>query len=254
MMNIKGTWWLFRKESLRFLKVGVQTILAPVVVTFLYFLVFGNVMSESVNVYEKVSYNEFLVPGLMMMTMMQNAFANSSSSLVQSKMNGNIIFMLLAPLSGTNIFIAYVGAAVLRGLIVGVAVLICGLILTKVNVHSLPIIILFAVLGSAILGIVGIIAGIVSDKYDHIAAFQNFIIMPLTFLSGSFYSIGALSEFWQAVSRFNPMFYMIDGFRYGFLGASDIDISQSIWITVIFLGFSSAICLGMLKSGYKLRD
>jgi len=253
-MNFKGTWWLFRKESLRFLKVAIQTILAPVVVTLLYFLVFGSVLDEAVNVYNKVSYHEFLVPGLMMMTMMQNAFANSSSSLIQSKMNGNIIFMLLAPLSSINIFIAYVAAAILRGLIVGIAVLLCGLLFTKVQVYNLPIILIFAVLGSAILGIIGIMGGIVSDKYDHIAAFQNFIIMPLTFLSSSFYSIGSLSEFWQMASKFNPMFYMIDGFRYGFIGASDIEIGQSIVVTFIFLVLSSAICIGMLKSGYKIRN
>jgi len=253
-MNLKGTWWLFRKESLRFLKVAVQTILAPVVVTFLYFLVFGNVLDEAVSVYDAVSYNEFLVPGLMMMTMMQNAFANSSSSLIQSKMNGNIIFMLLAPLSSSNIFIAYVAAAILRGLIVGIAVLLCGLLLTTVAVHNLLLIMVFAILGSAVLGIIGIIAGIISDKYDHIAAFQNFIIMPLTFLSGSFYSIGALSEFWQTLSHFNPMFYMIDGFRFGFLGVSDVPVIQSLIISFIFLGLSSAVCLAMLKSGYKIRN
>jgi ABC-2 type transport system permease protein len=252
-MNLFGCWTLFRKEVWRFLKVSVQTILAPAVSTLLYLLVFGVVFEEAVVVYEGHSYSSFLIPGLVMMTLAQNAFANSSSSLLQSKMNGNIVFMLLAPLSSLEVYLAFLGAAILRGLVTGGAVLLIAALLVEVEIHSLGLILLFALLSSGVLGALGLIAGIWSEKYDHLSAFQNFIILPLTFLSGVFYSIQDLSPFWQQLSVWNPVFYLIDGFRYGFLGVSDVSHLQSLWIALLFLLGLSLLTVMMLRSGYKLR-
>ena len=252
-MSGYGSWTLFKKEVWRFLKVFVQTVLAPAVSTLLYLLVFGVVFEEAVVVYEGHSYSSFLIPGLVMMTLAQNAFANSSSSILQSKMNGNIIFMLLSPLSSLETYAAFLGAAILRGLVTGGSVLLIAALLVPVEIHSVGLILLFAVLSSGVLGALGIIAGIWSEKYDHLSAFQNFIILPLTFLSGVFFSIQDLSPFWQQASAWNPVFYLIDGFRYGFLGVSDVSYLQSLMIASLFLMLLSGVCMAILRSGYKLR-
>ncbi len=251
--NLFGCWTLFRKEVWRFLKVSIQTILAPAVSTLLYLLVFGVVFEEAVVVYEGHSYSSFLIPGLVLMTLTQNAFANSSSSILQSKMNGNILFMLLSPLSPMETYLAFLGAAILRGIITGGAVLLIASLLVPVSIHSIGLVLLFALLSSGVLGALGIIAGIWSDKYDHLSAFQNFLILPLTFLSGVFYSIQSLSPFWQQVSGWNPVFYLIDGFRYGFLGVSDVSHQLSMSIAALFLLMLTLISVVMLRSGYKLR-
>ncbi len=252
-MNGYGSWTLFKKEVWRFLKVFVQTVLAPAVSTLLYLLVFGVVFEEAVVVYEGHSYSSFLIPGLVMMTLAQNAFANSSSSILQSKMNGNIIFMLLSPLSSLEVYSAFLGAAILRGLVTGGSVLLIAALLVPVEIHSFGLILLFALLSSGVLGALGIVAGVWSEKYDHLSAFQNFIILPLTFLSGVFFSIQDLSPFWQNVSSWNPVFYLIDGFRYGFLGVSDVSHLQSLMIAFTFLLLLSGVCVAILRSGYKLR-
>lgn len=244
---------LFYKELLRFGKVAFQTVLAPIVTALLYLLIFSHVLEGRVQVFEGVNYTAFLIPGLMMMSVIQNAFANSSSSLIQSKVTGNIIFILLAPLSYLELFVAYVGASVVRGLVVGCGIFLLAIWYVNVPVHNLFIIIAFALLGSAILGALGMVAGIWAEKFDQLAAFQNFIIMPLSFLSGVFYSIHSLPPFWQTVSRLNPFLYMIDGFRYGFLGESDIPVGVSLIVVSVFFLALSAIPLLMLKHGYKLR-
>ncbi len=251
--NLFGCWTLFKKEVLRFVKVFVQTVLAPTVSTLLYLLVFGVVFEEAVVVYEGHSYSDFLIPGLVMMAMAQNAFANGSSSILQSKMNGNIIFVLLAPLSPFEFYLAFIGAAILRGVVVGAGVLLVAAMIVNVGLHSALLVMLFAILSSGVMGAMGIIAGIWSDKYDHLSAFQNFIILPLTFLSGVFYSIENLPLFWQQVSSWNPVFYMIDGFRYGFLGTSDVSYMQSILVSALFFVGLSLLSIGMLHRGYKLR-
>ncbi len=251
--NIYGSWTLFRKEVLRFLKVSIQTVLAPTVSTLLYLLVFGVVFEETVVVYEGHSYSGFLIPGLVMMALAQNAFANGSSSILQSKMNGNIIFVLLAPLSYIEFYLAFVGAAILRGVVVGISVLLVAAAVIRVELYSIPLILLFALLSSGVMGALGIIAGIWSDKYDHLSAFQNFIILPLTFLSGVFYSIQDLPPFWQQISTYNPVFYLIDGFRYGFLGVSDVSYIQSMVVALLFFIGLSLLSIAMLRSGYKLR-
>jgi ABC-2 type transport system permease protein len=244
---------LLYKEVLRFWKVVFQTVLAPVLTALLYLLIFGQVMDRHVRVYEAVSYTAFLVPGLVMMSVLQNAFANSSSSLIQSKMTGNLVFVLLPPISYLEFFAAYVLAAVTRGLLVGAGVLLVTLPFVELSMREPLWILLFALASSAILAALGMVAAIVADKIDQVAAFQNFLIMPLTFLSGVFYSVHSLSAFWQGVSHFNPVFYMIDGFRHGFFGVSDVDPGMSFAVVAGCLVAVSAVALALLKSGYKLR-
>lgn len=244
---------LLYKEVLRFWKVVFQTVLAPVLTALLYLLIFGQVMDRHVRVYEAVSYTAFLVPGLVMMSVLQNAFANSSSSLIQSKMTGNLVFVLLPPISYLEFFAAYVLAAVARGLLVGVGVLLVTLPFVELSMREPHWILLFALASSAILGALGLVAAIVADKIDQVAAFQNFLIMPLTFLSGVFYSVHSLPAFWQGVSHFNPVFYMIDGFRHGFFGLSDVDPGMSFAVVAGCLVAVSAVALALLKTGYKLR-
>lgn len=248
-----GFYTLFYKELLRFWKVGFQTVLAPVLTSLLYLLIFSHVLAEHVQVYPGVAYTVFLIPGLVMMAMLQNAFANSSSSLIQSRVTGNIVFVLLAPLSYREIFLAYVLASIARGLVVGLGVYLVTLGFFEVPLRSLLWVLLFSLLGSALLGALGVIAGIWAEKFDQLAAFQNFIILPLTFLSGVFYSIHSLPPFWQGLSHFNPFFYMIDGFRYGFFGVSDISPYFSFAIVAMCFVAVSWLTLQMLKTGYKLR-
>jgi ABC-2 type transport system permease protein len=252
-MAMSGFPTLFYKEILRFWKVSVQTIAAPALTAVLYLLLFAHVMQDRLQVYGSIPYTTFLVPGLVMMSVLQNAFANSSSSLIQSKITGNIVFVLLPPLSYWEFFAAYVLAAVVRGLVVGAAVIV----VTAPFVH-LPMrepwwVFAFAAAGSGLLGTLGLIAGIWAEKIDQVAAFQNFVVMPLTLLSGVFYSIHSLPAFWQGLSHFNPFFYMIDGFRHGFFGISDVDPARSLGMVLVSVALASAIALAMLRHGYKLR-
>lgn len=244
---------LLYKELLRFWKVSFQTVLAPVITALLYLLIFSHVLAEHVQVYPGIGYTAFLVPGLVMMSMLQNAFANSSSSLIQSKITGNIVFVLLPPLSYLEFFSAYLVAAIARGIVVGLGVFLVTLFFTNVPINHPLWLILFAVICCGILGALGMIAGIWADKFDQLAAFQNFIILPLTFLSGVFYSIHSLPPLWITISSFNPVFYMIDGFRYGFFGTSDVPPSLSLMIVLASFVALSAFCLILLQRGYKLR-
>jgi len=245
---------LLHKEVLRFWKVAFQTVGAPVLTALLYLLIFGQVMDRHVRVYDAVSYTAFLVPGLVMMSVLQNAFANSSSSLIQSKITGNLVFVLLPPISYAEFFAAYVLAAMTRAVVVGLGVLLVTVPLVELTVREPLWALLFALIGSAILGALGLVAAILAEKIDQVAAFQNFLIMPLTFLSGVFYSVHSLPPFWQGVSRFNPVFYMIDGFRFGFFAASDVDPLASLAVASACLAVVSALTLALLKSGYKLRN
>jgi len=247
-------WTLFSKELLRFLKVSVQTVAAPVLTALLYLVIFGQVLEGRVQVFDGVRYTSFLVPGLVMMSVLQNAFANSSSSLIQSKITGNIVFILLAPISYAEFFWAYVAASVARGLAVGAGVLAVTAGFVDLRLEAPLWALAFALLGAALLGALGLLAGIVSEKIDQLAAFQNFVILPLTMLSGVFYSIHSLPGFWRGLSHANPFFYMIDGFRYGFFGASDVPPGVSLGIVVLSFVMVAGVCLGLLKSGYKLRN
>ena len=250
---MSGWQTLFYKEVLRFWKVGFQTVAAPVITAILYLMIFGHVLEDRVQVYDSVSYTAFLLPGLVMMSVLQNAFANSSSSLVQSKIMGNLVFLLLTPLSHRAWFVAYVGSSVVRGMAVGAGVMLATWWFAQPTVVAPLWIVAFGLMGAALLGALGVIAGLWAEKFDQMAAFQNFIIVPMTFLSGVFYSIHSLPEFWQRVSHLNPFFYMIDGFRYGFFGKSDV----SPWISLALVGGAlavvSAIALHLLKTGYKIR-
>jgi len=250
---MRGFATLLYKEVLRFWKVGFQTVGGPVLTTLLYLMVFGHALAGHVQVFPGVTYVQFLIPGLAMMTMLQNSFANSSSSIIQSKITGNIVFVLLAPLGPAEIFFAYLLASMVRGLVVGVGVFAATLWLVPMPVRQPLWAIAFAVVGCGMLGTLGIIAGIWAEKFDQIAAFQNFVVMPLTFLAGVFYSMHSLPPFWQAVSRLNPFFYAIDGFRYGFFGQSDVDPAMSLAIATAAFAALSWITLLLLRGGFKLR-
>jgi ABC-2 type transport system permease protein len=250
---VTGFRTLLYKEVTRFWKVAFQTVAAPVLTALLYLLVFSHTLDRHVRVFPDVPYTAFLVPGLAMMSALQNAFANASSSLIQSKITGNIVFLLLPPLSHREFFAAYVLASVLRGALVGIGVLLVTLPLIDLRLVAPAWAFAFLLLGGAVLGTLGTIAGIWADKFDQLAAFQNFLIMPLTFLSGVFYSIHSLPDFWLKVSHLNPVFYMIDGFRYGFFGHSDVPPEQSLLVVSGFLLLLAWLTLAMLKSGYKLR-
>ena len=245
---------LFQKEVLRFWKVGSQTVAAPVLTAVLYLFIFGHVLDEHVEAFPGVGYTSFLIPGLVMMSVLQNAFANSSSSLVQSKITGNLVFLLVTPLSHRVWFSAYVGAAVVRGLAVGLGVLLVTVWFAPPRLAEPWWIVVFAVLGAGMLGSLGLIAGLWADKFDQMAAFQNFIIMPMTFLSGVFYSVKSLPPAWQVVSHLNPFFYMIDGFRRGFFGVSDVSPWLSLGVVGSSLAIVAGIALRLLATGYKLRS
>ena len=253
MSGFGGFRTLFYKEILRFWKVAFQTVLAPVITALLYLTIFGHALRGHVQVYPGVEYTSFLIPGLVMMSVLQNAFANSSSSLIQSKITGNLVFVLLPPLSHYEMYCAYVLASVVRGLAVGFGVFIVTIWFVPLSFSAPLIIIAFAVLGAGILGTLGLIAGIWAEKFDQLAAFQNFLIMPLTFLSGVFYSTHTLPPVWREVSRLNPFFYMIDGFRYGFFGMSDVTPLWSLAIVTTFFVVLAGIALRLLATGYKLR-
>ncbi len=244
---------LLRKEIKRFYKVAFQTVAAPVLTAVLYLMIFGHVLEGRLVVYDKLTYTAFLIPGLVMMSLLQNAFANTSSSLIQSKITGNLVFVLLAPLTHLEFYSAYVLAAVFRGVMVGLGVLVITLFFNIPSMQYPLWILVFAFLGAATLGGLGLIAGIWADKFDQLAAFQNFLIMPATMLSGVFYSIHSLPEIWQFISHLNPFFYMIDGFRYGFFGVSDVSPWLSVAIVSGFFVVVSALALRLLQSGYKLR-
>ncbi|MFM9879220.1 MAG: ABC transporter permease [Burkholderiaceae bacterium] len=245
---------LFYKEVLRFWKVGFQTVGAPVLTALLYLLIFGHVLDGRVKVYGEVDYTAFLVPGLVMMSVLQNAFANSASSVIQSKIMGNLVFILLTPISHWGLFWAYVLSSLVRGLVVGLGVLAGTSLLLGLPALNAPLWALaFALLGAGLLGALGLIAGLWADKFDQMATFQNFLIMPMTFLAGVFYSIHSLPGFWQQVSHLNPFFYMIDGFRYGFFGLSDVSPWLSLGIVSAALLATSSLAVHLLRIGYKIR-
>ncbi|RQO61795.1 metal-dependent hydrolase [Paucibacter sp. KBW04] len=254
LLVLQGSRTLFYKEVLRFWKVAFQTVAAPVLTSVLYLLIFGHALENHVKVYDSVGYTSFLIPGLVMMSVLQNAFANSSSSLIQSKVTGNLVFLLVTPLSHWAWFVAYVGAAVVRGLVVGLGVLLVTAWFAPLGLANAAWILVFALLGTAMMGSLGLIAGLWAEKFDQLAAFQNFIIMPMTFLSGVFYSMQSLPPLWLAVSHLNPFFYIIDGFRHGFFGVSDV----SPWLSLGVVGASFAVVAGialeLLRRGYKIRS
>ncbi len=250
----RGFYTLLKKEVMRFWAVLGQTVSAPVITALLYLLVFAQALSgRTIAGYEGLSYTQFLVPGLIMMTVIQNAFANTSSSLIQSKVMGNIVFTLMAPLGPLEWFGAYILAALVRSVLVAVAMLAVTLIFVRLPIEQPLALLAVFLLSAGSLAALGIIAGLWAQKFDQIAAFSNFIVTPLSFLSGVFYSVHALPAFWYTASHLNPFFYMIDGFRYGFFGTADMPIALSLaWITTFF-AVVSAIAYWMLHTGYRMR-
>jgi ABC-2 type transport system permease protein len=244
---------LLRKELMRFWKVAFQTIAAPVITALLYLVVFAHVL-EGRTMYGSISYTAFLIPGLMMMSMLQNAFANPSSSLIQSRMTGNLVFILLPPMSHYEIFFAYLLASIARGLAVGLCVWVVALYFVPLAPARPLWVLAFGLLSCGIMGTLGIIAGLWSEKFDQLSAFQNFLILPATFLSGVFYSIHTLPPFWLAVSHWNPLFYTIDGFRYGFFALADVSPWRSLAVVAGVFVVLAAAALRLLASGYKLRN
>tara|TARA_B100000780_G_scaffold274879_1_gene240561 strand:- start:553 stop:1329 length:777 start_codon:yes stop_codon:yes gene_type:complete len=251
--QIIGTWTLLKKELLRFWRVAFQTVAAPVISGILYLLIFSHVLDGRIEVYDGVPYMAFLIPGLIMMSLLQNAFSNSSSSLIQAKVMGNIVFLLLTPLSYLQLYFSLLVASIARGIFVGICIFFISIFYIDLPIENPFIVFLFAFLGGGLMGSFGIIAGVWAERFDQMAAFGNFVIMPLSMLSGVFYSIHSLSPFWQKVSHLNPFFYMIDGFRYGFFGQSDTSPYLSLLIVTLFFIILAFITIRMLKSGYKLR-
>lgn len=253
-MNAVGAWTLYRKEVKRFAVVIMQTVVAPIVMALLYLFIFGHVLDRHVEVYAGVAYQDFLVPGLVMMSIIQNAFANTSSSLIFSKITGNVVFVLLAPLSHLEFFAAFVAASVTRAFAVAAGILLAAWVYLGLHIAHPLWMLGFGLLASIALGALGLMVGIWAEKFDQVATVQNFVILPLSFLSGVFYSIGSLPELWQRLSQANPFFYMIDGFRYGFFGVAD----TSPWLSLaVMCGFVLLLCilaLRLLASGYKLRN
>lgn len=253
-MNWHGCYALFYREVWRFLRVGVQTVAAPMITALLYLMVFQHLLEGRLSVYEGVAYSAFLVPGIIMMSVIQNAFANPSSSIMQSKMMGNLVFMLMAPISSLEVFIAYVASSVVRAFMVALSIYAVAIFYTGISIAH-PFMLLAVILAtSAMMGAFGLLAGLWAEKIDQLAAFQNFVIMPFSFLSGVFYSVQTLPDFWRQLSLFNPFFYMIDAFRYAFLGVSDVAPGLSWLVIMTALLLVSSLTLWLLHKGYKIRQ
>ena len=253
LVNWRGLWTLYVKEVRRFLNVFTQTLLAPMVTTLLFLAIFTLALGRSVQEVGGVSYAQFLAPGLIMMAMVQNAFANTSSSIVIAKVQGNIVDILMPPLSPSELTLGIAGGGVTRGLLVGLVVGLAMWVFVPVRVHDPFMVIFFAANASLMLALLGMIGGIWSEKFDHIAAVTNFVITPLSFLSGTFYSIERLPETWHILAFINPFFYMIDGFRYGFIGHADAPIATGM---VVLLGVNLALWVlthRMIATGYRLK-
>ncbi|MBS56680.1 MAG: multidrug ABC transporter permease [Rickettsiales bacterium] len=244
---------LFKKEVFRFLKVGIQTVIGPAISSLLILAVFSLALGRSVNQINNVNLSEFIAPGLIMMTMLQNSFANAASSIGQSKFQGNIVDILMAPLSDYELAIGYILGSIARGIICGLITYLAILIFIPLGIHSFFALFFYSLMGCFMMGSVGTMVGIWADKWDQQQGITNFIVLPLTFLSGTFYSISRLPEFWQTFALFNPFFYNIDGFRYAFIGQSDTKLLTGA-IILIFLNICLFfLCYLMFRKGYKLK-
>ncbi len=251
--NARGAWTLYLKEVRRFLKVGQQTLLAPVVTTLLFLAIFTLAFGHDRPSIAGVPFDQFLAPGLVMMAIAQNAFANTSSSLVISKVQGNIVDVLMPPLSPSELTLGYALAGVTRGLLVGLACILAMTIFVETHVRDPALIVYHAVMASLMLSLLGLMGGIWADKFDHIAAVTNFVVTPAAFLSGTFYSIERLPGFWNAVAHVNPLFFLIDGFRAGFIGRADGSLLAGALAVAAINALLWAVCHWMFKSGYKLK-
>jgi ABC-2 type transport system permease protein len=254
MFNLIGLQTLIKREVDRFISVYMQTIVAPVVTTLLFYTIFALAFGGVARKVGDVPFLEFLAPGLIMMTMVQNAFANTSSSIVISKVQGSIIDVLMPPLSDFEIYLGFTIGALLRGLVVGFVTCVVVWMFVPLPIHSPLLIVVYAVLGNVLLGSLGLAAGIWSEKFDHIAAVTNFIVTPLTFLSGTFYAVEHLPPVWRGLAHYNPFFYMIDGFRAGFIGHADSNIAFGIVFLTLVNIVLALLTFMMLRTGYKIRS
>ena len=245
---------LYLKEVKRFLNVFAQTIIAPGITTLLFYIIFSLSIDRNYLTTNSYSFSEFLIPGLTCMAIMQNAFANTSSSIMISKVQGNIVDILMPPISELELTFSYALGGVTRGILVGCSILISICIWMPIEIHNFFIIIYFGFFSALLLSLLGVLCGIWSKKFDHMASITNFIILPLTFLSGTFYSIDRLPEFWHFIANWNPFFYMIDGFRYGFIGYNDSDITFGIIILAFLNLVFLALTIHIFKKGYGLRS
>ena len=252
--NFIGFVSLYKKECKRFLNVYSQTVIAPVITTLLFWFVFVMALGKNTIIVQGYNFSSFLLPGLIIMTMAQNAFANTSSSLVVAKIQGNIVDILMAPLTSFEMILAYMLGGITRGLLVGLITYICLLYFVPIIPYHIGYVIIFGVLGSAMLALLGILGGIWSQKFDHIAAVTNFVITPLSFLSGTFYTLDRLPEFFQKITYYNPFFYMIDGFRLGFLGFNDVSPLLGIAVLCAVNIFLFWVAFLMLEKGYKIKS
>lgn len=253
-LNRLGLMTLIRKEVGRFLSVYTQTIVAPVITTLLFYAIFALALGNVTSMIGDIPYMQFLAPGLIMMTMVQNAFANTSSSIVIAKVQGNIVDVLMPPLSAGELVTGYIAGGLCRGLAVGVAAGLAMMVIMPFSVYSPLHVIAFAVLANVMLASLGIAGGIWSQKFDHIAAVTNFVITPMTFLSGTFYSISRLPAIWQNVAHYNPFFLMIDGFRYGFTGHTDGNPTMGLVLLCVVDILLVALCHWMFRSGYRVKS
>jgi ABC-2 type transport system permease protein len=252
-VNWMGLWTLYLKEVRRFLNVFTQTVLAPMVTTLLFLAIFTLALGGAGRVSVGVPFAEFLAPGLIMMSMVQNAFANTSSSILIAKVQGNIVDVLMPPLSAGELTLGFAAGGVTRGLIVGVSVALAMWIFVPIRLEAGFFVFYFAFMASLMLSFLGMIGGIWAEKFDHIAAVTNFVIMPFSFLSGTFYSIERLPESWRFIAHINPFFYMIDGFRYGFIGRADGSLVVGVIVLAVVNLLLGTLCHRMFASGYRLK-
>jgi ABC-2 type transport system permease protein len=253
-VNWLGLWTLYAKEVRRFLKVFTQTVMAPVVTGLLFLAIFTLAIGRSIEVAGGIPYGQFLAPGLVMMVIVQNSFANNSSSILISKIQGNIVDVLMPPLSPVEMTVAYALAGMTRGVIVAVSALLAMALFVPMDLPDPAAALYFGASAALMLSLTGMIGGIWAEKFDHISAVTNFVITPLAFLSGSFYSIERLPGVWNVIAHFNPFFYLIDGFRSGFIGHSDGSTAIGVGVTLALNLILGAIALRMIATGYKLKS
>lgn len=244
---------LFLKEVVRFMKVWMHTVIAPVLTGGLYLIVFGEALAKQLPVYEGVTYTAFIIPGLIMMTVLQNAFSNTASSLIQSKISGNLVFIQLPAIPGPAVAAAYICASFARSAIAGLGLFLLCSWWASPPVREPVLVLAFAFFGCMIMASMGLMTALWAEKYDQMGAVMNFVVMPLTFLSGVFYSIDSLPPFWQSVSRFNPFFYLVDGFRRGFFGTGGVEAWESLAIVAATAIAVTALAVVLLTKGWRIR-
>ncbi|MFZ4165563.1 ABC transporter permease [Brevundimonas sp. NPDC058933] len=253
-INWVGLRTLYLREVRRFWKVGAQTVAAPVVTTLLYMLVFVVALKGARPPLHGTPFAEFVAPGLIMMAILQNAFANASSSLIQAKIMGTATDFLTPPLSPLELTIGFTLGAATRGVAVGLVTALCVLPFARLGVANIALIVWFGLIASLLMGMTGVLAGLWSEKFDHLSAVQNFVVMPMTFLSGTFYLIDSLPEPFASISRFNPFFYLIDGFRAGFIGHAEGNLMIGVIMSAVLTVLMGAACWLVFRSGWRLKS